>query len=285
VKFRNHLLPGILPLSAAFVLSILLVPASPAHVSAAGSRQAVQTDTLPNTTVKWDMVQIPAGSIEMPDRENPGRTKKHEIKSLWVSKTEVTWELFDIYAFRLDQTEAERAANTDAKSRPSKPYGAPDRGFGHAGYPAISMHYLSAEKFCEWLSKKTGKKYRLPTEAEWEYFTRAGQEMKAPLDKNLLEQISWFWDNADDKTHPVGEKKPNAWGLYDTLGNVAEWVQSPEGKWAGAGGSFLDKADKINPTFRDVYRPEWQSNDAHSPKSRWWLSDVTHIGIRLVREE
>ena len=64
-----------------------------------------------------------------------------------------------------------------------------------------------------------GYKYRLPTEAEWEYAARAGQQGTPPLD-----EVAWYADNSGDETHPVGQKKPNAWGLYDMLGNVREWV-------------------------------------------------------------
>jgi formylglycine-generating enzyme required for sulfatase activity len=226
------------------------------------------------------MLPVPGGEIELPDPANPGKSIKTVIKPFYASKTEVGWNIYDVYAYKLDLTDEQRAKNVDAETRPSKPYGAPDRGFGHQGYPAISMHYKSAEHFCRWLSAKTGKKYRLPTEAEWVYLAKAGKD--AVPSKDDLESVAWYWDNADDKTHPVGEKKPNAWGFLDTLGNVAEWIQSPDGKWAAAGGAFSNKADKINYAFRDTYKVEWQANDAHTPKSKWWLSDVTWIGIRLI---
>jgi formylglycine-generating enzyme required for sulfatase activity len=243
------------------------------------------TDTLPNSLVKWEMIQIPAGTIEMPDPANPGAKKPVQIKRIWMGKAEILWDLYDIYAFRLDLTDEEKAKNVDAASRPSKPYGAPDRGFGHQGYPALSMHHNAAEFFCKWLSKKTGKKYRLPTEAEWEYACRAGATSIPKYDDKSLEDIAWYWENADDKTHPSGTKKPNAWGFVDMLGNAAEWVIMPDGKGALAGGSYNDKTDKIQPGFRDFYKPEWQSQDAHTPKSKWWLSDGPFVGMRIVRED
>ena len=242
------------------------------------------TETLPAFLVKFDMLPVPEGTIDMPDREHPGLTKAVKVKRFWMSKTELLWDLYDIYAFRLDQSDEEKAKNVDAESRPSKPYGAPDRGFGHKGYPALSMHINAAENFCKWLSAKTGKKYRLPTEAEWEYACRAGAPPKK-LEGSDLEAVAWFWDNADDKTHPAAQLKPNAWGFYDMLGNAAEWVVMPDGKLAVAGGSFRDKADKIGCSARDFYTPDWQAQDAHTPKSKWWLSDGPHVGMRLVREE
>ena len=242
------------------------------------------TETLPKHLVKFEMLPVPEGAIDMPDPKNPGKTISVKVKPIWMSKTEVLWDLYDIYAFRLDQTDEEKARNLDAESRPSKPYGAPDRGFGHQGYPALSMHLNAAEHFCKWLSAKTGKKYRLPTEAEWEYACRAGGPPKK-LEGSDLEAVAWFWDNADDKTHPAGQLKPNAWGFHDMLGNAAEWVIMPDGKLAIAGGSWRDKPDKIHCGFREFYTPDWQAQDAHTPKSKWWLSDGPHVGLRLVREE
>src|SRR5207244_3677912 len=157
-------------------------------------------------------------------------------------------------------------------------YGAPDRGYGHQGYPALSMHVGSAEFFCKWLSAKTGKKYRIPTEAEWEYACRAGQPAGEPLTKDQLDSIAWFWDNADDKTHPCGEKKPNAWGFVDMLGNASEWVTTLDNKSCLAGGSFTDRVKLVQPDARAFWKPEWQAEDAHTPKSKWWLSNGNFAG-------
>ena len=93
--------------------------------------------------------------------------------------------------------------------------------------PIDSVSWLDVQKFIRVLNSKTGKKYRLPTEAEWEYAARAGSSSKWSWgnSKNLVSSYAWYRDNSIGKTHPVGQKKPNAFGLYDMHGNVSEWVQ------------------------------------------------------------
>lgn len=216
-------------------------------------------EKIPGTLVEFTMVRLPG-------------------REVWIGETEVTWDLFDIWAFRLDQTDEEVAAGVDAESRPSRPYGAPDWGFGHTGYPAIGMTHHAAEEFCRWLSKKTGRKYRLPTEEEWEFAARAGVSSE-PDD---LGSVAWYWENSDDKTHQVKAKKPNAWGLYDMLGNVAEWAIGKDGKGLVCGGSWKDKV--VGFGVRAQQEPKWNERDPQNPKSKWWLSDAPFVGFRVVCE-
>lgn len=236
------------------------------------------TESIPGTLVKFEMIHIPGGKVKTEAGEV-------EVKPFWIEKTETTWDEFDVYAYQLDLTDKEKAEGVDAKARPSKPYGAPDFGFGHKGYPAIAMTYHSAEMYCQWLSKKTGKKYRLPTEAEWEYACKAGG---AGVDADKLDDHAWYWDNSDDKTHAVAKKKPNAWGLHDMLGNALEWctpTQGKEEKGVGRGGAWDDKAEDVTCGKRRPYEPAWQDTDPQQPKSNWWLSDGNFVGFRVVREE
>ncbi len=228
---------------------------------------------IPNTLVSFKMVKVPAGQIKVGD-------KTVDVKAHWVGQTEVTWDLYDIYAFRLDLTQDENAKGVDAESRPSKPYGAPDRGFGHQGYAALGMTANSAEQFCKWLNKKTGMKFRLPTEAEWEYSARAG----ATSDPDNLDDIAWWWENSDDGAQPVGKKKPNAWGLYDTLGNTWEWAIGLDGVPLVCGGAYNTKKKDTTYSARRAFNPKWQEADAHVPKSKWWLSDGPFIGMRVISD-
>lgn len=230
-------------------------------------------DKLPGTLVDWEMLPIPAP---------PGG------KAFYMSRTEVLWNLFDVFAYRLDLTEEQKAAGVDAEARPSKPYGAPDRGFGHVNYAALGMHYQAVVRFCEWLSRKTGRKYRMPTEAEWEWAAAAGETPKV-LSPAELRRVAWFRDNAVDKAMEVRKLAPNRWGLYDMLGNVGEFCFAPEGTPAGKepirGGSWNDKSPDVQVKSRQYWQPDWQMSDAQIPKSKWWLSDGPYPGIRLVCED
>ncbi|HEV2292612.1 MAG TPA: SUMF1/EgtB/PvdO family nonheme iron enzyme [Tepidisphaeraceae bacterium] len=265
--------------------------ASTSDASASATPQAAEpkklepfTETIPGSLVQFEMVPI-QGRVAAP---GPGGTSvEFPAKSYWIGKHEVTWDAFDIFVFRLDLSEKERTLEgRDAQSRPSKPYGAPDRGFGHAGYPALGMTYHSAQMYCQWLSEKTGKKYRLPTELEWQYAAVADVEQTPPaLGPEALAKVAWFWDNAEDKTHPVGKKEPNAWGLHDMLGNVAEWVRGRDGTPVAMGGSYDDDAKDVTIGSRKLPKPEWNATDPQNPKSKWWLSDAPFIGFRVVCEE
>lgn len=240
----------------------------------AQDKPKVESDTIAGSTVKFDLVQLPAGKVTVGGKE-------FEIKPVWIGKTEVTWDEYDIYWQRTDLKAEEVKAGFDAENRPSKPYAPPDRGFGRAGYPAGSIAFAEAQKYVKWLSKKTGHKYRLPTEAEWTYACKAGGDGKVAD----LKKVAWFSANAEDKTQPVAKKDPNAWGLFDTLGNVAEWAVRPDGVGVACGGSFQDDAPDVTCDSHAEYDKSWQRDDPQDPKGKSWLSNGAHIGIRVVRED
>ena len=103
----------------------------------------------------------------------------------------------------------------------------PSRFSGNPQNPVESVTWFNAQAFCEKLSQLTGKNYRLPTEAEWEYACRAGTETLFSFgdDRDKLGDYAWFDGNSNNTTHPVGEKQPNPWEIYDMHGNVWEWCQ------------------------------------------------------------
>ena len=217
-----------------------------------------------------------------PQVSDPVEGTRYELESvllpggeLYMTRTEIPWELFDSYRF--DDGEGD---GIDAVTGPTKPYLLPDEGFGHSGYPALAMTQKNAETFAAWLSKRTGESYRLPTEAEWEAACHAGTA--DGLDP--VGDYSWNWDNANDITGPVGKKTPDAAGLHDMLGNVAELVVAEDGLPTVRGGSFRTDAAELDCSWRKIYTPAWNAADPQFPKSEWWYSDGPFIGFRLVRE-
>lgn len=264
-----------LPLARALaLLSCLAVPVAAQN----GPGLAPYTDSLPGALITFEMLPVPAGRVTIPTTGGPITV---DVPAFWMSRTEVTWDLYDVFAFRLDVPRDERP-KIDATARPSRPYGAPDKGFGHSGYPAIGMTATAAEAFAAWLSAKTGKTYRLATEAEWQ---RAADVAlgNAMLSKARRDAIAWSADNADAQTHPVGEKLGDQLGLKDLLGNVGEWVTTADSGHALRGGTWRDAGASLDAHTRALQAPSWNQTDPQVPKSRWWLPDAPFTGIRLVR--
>ena len=264
---------------ACFWLAFLIV-----NVANGQEKSPPQTtsDLVPATTIPIEFIRLPAGKIALKDKD--GNEKVHQIKPVWMSKTEITWDQFYPFHQKLDLTPQQRAQGVDADSRPSIPIGNPHGNWGPEGFPAGRIHHLSASLYVAWLSKKTGKKYRLPTEAEWEYACRTGGAPVA-LKSNDLKPLAWFLGNSDEQPHEVAKKNSNAWGFFDMLGNVAEWVIAADGTPVIKGGSYVDEAEDVNSSSSKPFDPAWQRDDSQSPKGRSWLSNGEHIGFRIVREE
>ena len=199
--------------------------------------------------------------------------------TIWLSETEIPWDAYDAFVFGFDRKDPKLPPEADAAVRPSQPYITMDRAFGHAGYPVISVSALGASSFCAWLSSATGKRYRLPTEAEW--------ELAATADGSAvdLDATSWTKANAGERTHPIGTKAPNAWGFKDLFGNAAEWCATSDGAHVVRGGSYKDGPGGAHARASKVPDPAWNKSDPQVPKSRWWLADGGFIGFRIAREE
>jgi sulfatase modifying factor 1 len=211
-------------------------------------------ENIPGTSVSFDMVAIPSGTFNMgsPDEEplrkpDEGPVRKVALSGFWMAKTEVTWDEYLAF-FRATgsqgRTEGQIVTrkNVDAISGATPPWGAPDQGWGKASRPAITMTWHAATVYCQWLSKVTGKKYRLPTEAEWEYACRGGTESPyffegnpkeftssgflkkifGPDTSNIASRVVYKL-NSSSRTKEPASVKENPFGLKNMSGNVSEF--------------------------------------------------------------
>jgi formylglycine-generating enzyme required for sulfatase activity len=223
---------------------------------------------------------IPPGQFLMgsPDDE-PGRHAQegpqHEVfltKPFYLGVHHVTVGQFKSFATeKAYQTEAEkgggaerRVSDTGNKWDLQANWQSP--GFEQTDdHPVVCVSWNDARAFCDWLSAKEGKQFVLPTEAQWEYACRAGSRKKFFFgdDEQALTQHAWYGANSERKTHPVGQKKPNAWGLYDIHGNASNWTAD----WYAA--DYYQKSPKEDPagpgagTWRVVRGGNW-SDEARS---------------------
>jgi len=311
---------------AAIVASLALVSVAwgaPRSQSAASVDMKPYVETIPGTSVTFAMTPIPAGTFTMgsPEKE-PGRASdegpQHDvvIRPLWMGVTEVTWDEYDRFLLG-NQTKDEAleqkqpvATSADAVTHPSVPYMDESHGYGKGRQPAITMTHHAAMEYCRWLSAKTGKTYRLPTEAEWEYACRAGSKTAYSFgdDPKALGEYGWFFDNSNGAPQLVGKKKPNAWGLHDMHGNVAEYcvdhydaafyttfksgapaispVLLPDARrypYVVRGGSWDDEPKLLRSAARRATRKDWSRRDPQIPKSIWWHPEGSFVGFRVVR--
>jgi formylglycine-generating enzyme required for sulfatase activity len=270
----------------------------------ANSRNPVGTKqynvTIPNTTVSYKMAAIPAGTFTMGSdaKKDEQPTHKVTVPAFWMQAHEVTWDEYRLFMFANQAGETQHKDTlVDAVSRPTHPYVEMSFGMGINGFPAISMTQHAANKYAEWLSAKTGEFYRLPTEAEWEYACRAGSTSPP----SPLSDYAWFSKNSGGKYQKVGTKKPNAWGLFDMLGNIMEWtLDQYEPYKAGdqvdpwvkptrpypiavRGGSWNDPASAVTCAARVASDASWKEEDPQLPKSIWYETDAQWLGFRLIR--
>lgn len=294
------------------------------HKVAAATDMHGYTNTIPGTEVVYSMVPTPGGEFLMGSPEaqanrQPDEGPQHKVKlaPFWIAQFEVTWDMYQLFMYPDDEKRlrALKPANeavdkiSDVVSRPSRPYVEMSFGMGKDGFPAIAMTHHAANKFCHWLSARTGHFYRLPTEAEWEFACRAGASTAYYFgdQADALPEYAWFFDNSDSKYQQVGKKKPNAWGLYDMAGNVFEWCLDQydanfykvcadqvvvENPWNRAtkpyphvarGGSWDDDPAFLRSTARRGSEKTWKMTDPQLPKSYWYLSDSRVVGFRFVR--
>lgn len=289
------------------------------------------TTTIPGSDVTFTVVPIPGGEFTMGSPESEqGRSDSEGpqfvavVEPFWMGIHEVTWAEYKQYMalhdiFRAFDAKAIRKVTAerklDAVTAPSKLYD-PDTTFQSGDdprQPAVMMTQYAAKQYTKWLSGVTGKFYRLPSEAEWEYACRAGSVSAFHFgdDASMLGEYAWWIKNSAGRSHRVGQKKRNPWGLYDMHGNVAEWVldaytedgyarfkgQRVAGqnaiRWPTElfprvlrGGSFEMKPEQCRSAARlGSDDEEWKMDDPNLPASPWWFttSPATGVGFRIVR--
>jgi formylglycine-generating enzyme required for sulfatase activity len=324
-QYHRFLLPG-----AVFAASVLLTLPGVAPTQVPEKLPAVEKLTQQNYTEKihditFDMIAIPGGAYLMgsPDKEkgrqvDEGPQHPVSVKPFWIGKCEVTWSEYDWYWTKRfpggqppprPKLDKKPDKLPDAITSPTPPYEDPYFGYGRSG-PCLAVSHHAAMEYCRWLSKETGKQYRLPTEAEWEWACRAGTTTAYSYgdDPKMLEDYAWIEANSDEKPHPGAQKKPNPWGLYDMHGGVAEWCldrhakdfysKSPLDKlslnpfnpptdarygYVARGGSWIDSPDKCRSAARRFSEKNWLRRDPQNPKSIWWMTESDYVGFRIVR--
>ena len=257
-----------------------------------------------SSPVSFKMVTIPSGKFQMGSKsimadsdETP--VQEIELTSFWLGEHEVTFAEWDLY---FNDMSLPQSKVIDGVTRATPQYIDLTWSMGRDGtHPTNSMSQQATMMYCKWLYTKTGFFYRLPTEAEWEYACKSGSS--TAMETETLKDNGYFNDNAEGKFHHVKEKKPNAWDLYDMLGNLSEWtidqydpvyyatithkdpITKPGTKYPRTvrGGSFQDNATQLRCSNRIPSDAKWNQRDPQIPKSRWWLTDGMFVGFRVAR--
>ena len=260
-------------------------------------------EKIEHTELEIQMVPIPGGEFLMgsPESEDDrgddeGPQRAVSVSPFWMGKFEITWEQNAVWNEDADKRTREmmpppktaRDLAVDGVSKPTPPYTDMSFGMGREDFPAICMTQHAARTYCEWLSAKTGRYYRLPTEAEWEYACRAGTTTAYSFGDEIdeLEDHAWFFDTSEDTYQRVGQKTANPWGLHDMHGNVAEWVLDQHSSYDSIteklnplvipetlyprvvrGGGWDDDPEMLRSAARKMSNEEWKQQDPQVPKS------------------
>lgn len=212
--------------------------------------------------IEPEMVFVEGGTFIMGNEhgdEDEAPIHEVTVNDFYISKYEITVDLYETFCSATGRGEP----RTESWSK--------------ANHPAIYVSWYDAVEFCKWLSKETGKNYRLPTEAEWEFAAKGGKKtLKLKYaGSNVIDSVAWYQGSIpEDGTQAVGSLKPNELGLYDMSGNVWEWCSdiykkdyyaksekdNPKGPKSGnwrivRGGSWADKAFHARVTYRQSNLP------------------------------
>lgn len=232
-----------------------------------------------------EMVYVEGNTFDMgctSEQQDCGSDEKplHSVKvsSFYMGKYEVTIREYMIFVNETQSNypEWQEKGNTyNLKTGKEKKYYVPF--VVNDKQPIVGVSWNNVVAYCKWLTKKTGKNYRLPTEAEWEYAARGGNKSNGYqyAGSNTLSSVAWNTDNSGNKTHPVGQKSPNELGIYDMSGNVWEWCSdwygdysassqtNPKGANSGSyrvdrGGGWISGAVDLRVAIRNYYAPAYR---------------------------
>jgi formylglycine-generating enzyme required for sulfatase activity len=222
--------------------------------------------------IRLEMVSLPAGKFTMGSSESNDEKPQHQVKV----------NSFAIGKYPVTQAQYQAVMGTNPSHFKNNPQN-----------PVEQVSWNDAKAFCQKLSQITGKTYRLPTEAEWEYACRAGTTTRYYFgdNDNQLGDYAWYEGNSNRTTHPVGQKKPNGWGLYDMSGNVWEWCEDDwHNSYAGApndGSAWLDN-DNRSQSLKCLRGGSWYNGPSYCRSAfRFYFSrrvDIPYysFGFRVV---
>lgn len=274
---------------------------------------------------KLRMLAIPGGTLSLGSPESEAKRNADEgpqrelrVEPMWMCEVEIPWAVYRAYYENGDAREKDGSLKqADASlplaelvTQPTPQYMDMFVNGEFASdddYPAMEMTNHAANKFCQWLSAQTGHFYRLPTEAEWEYACRGGSTSAYPWGDSAERagEFAWYAENSNFTYQKGKLKKPNAFGLYDMLGNVAEWTldqyvadnyqhqvdgssyrwQEPTKRYPRTirGGSWDSDVEQLRSAARVSSSKDLKYQDPQVPKSIWYHTDAQHIGFRIVR--
>jgi formylglycine-generating enzyme required for sulfatase activity len=254
--------------------------------------------------------QIPKPTTPPPSKESNPKPPKRALDEEITNSIGMKFRLIRPGTFRMGSPASESGRDNDETQHSvtiSKPYylgiyevtqeqyervmGKNPSYFKGARDPVENVSWEDAVAFIEKLNgmpseKDAGRVYRLPTEAEWEYACRAGSESAYCFGDTLvtLQQYAWFGENSGSKTHPVGKKQPNAWGLYDMHGNVWEWCYDWDGDYSSA--AVADPSGPARGSYRVLRGGSWVNEAAlcRSARRRWFVPSFrfNSVGFRVA---
>ncbi len=307
-------------------------PASGPFVEVDGQFMVPYNVAIPGSDVTFEMIPVAGGKFLLGSGADDGEAREDEgpqievnVDPMWVAKTEVNWaqykEYMKLYAiFKEFEGRGQRLVDlndlSDAITAPTELY-EPTFTYEYGSepqQPAVTMTQYAAQQYTKWLSLLVGGQYRLPTEAEWEYACRAGTTAPYSFgdDAKKIDDYAWYLDNCLDGLPDVGVKLPNAFGLHDMHGGVAEWTVN---QYTEDGYTWLVGRDNVNAL--DVVKwPEesspcvvrggtweleavelrsaarlgsddeaWKEEDPNFPRSPWWFTSdpARGVGFRVFR--